>query len=91
MIKEVTFYYPKDIAKTEETYRLRTLNDFIHLSSFIYRRNIVKETKDYKMGKCIIRVKISWFNSKKFDNFLEKEYSKTKIVYTIKNIYGGNI
>lgn len=91
MIKEVTFYYPKDIINTEETYRIRAFNDFIHLSSSIYSRNIVKEAKDYKTGKCIIRVKISWFNSKKFDNFLEKEYSKTKIVYTIKNIYGGNI
>lgn len=91
MIKEVTFYYPKDLVYTEETYKFHIGYDFEQILTCKYTKNITRELKDYKTGKFIIKVKIKWFNSRKFDRFLEEKYSKTKIVYTIKNIYGGNI
>lgn len=91
MIKEVTFYYPKDLTYTEKLYKFRMCYDFEQMLTCKYTQNITRELKNYKTGKFIIRVKINWFNSKKFDKFLKDKYSKTKIIYTIKNIYGGNM
>lgn len=91
MIKEVTFYYPKDTVRTKELYEFSANVDFDYLLTYKYTKNIVREFKDYKTGKFIVRVKISWINSKRFDKFLKNKYSKTKTIYTIRNIYGGNI
>lgn len=91
MIKEVTFYYPKDTVRTKELYEFSANVDFDYLLTYKYTKNIVREFEDYKTGKFVIRVQINWINSKRFDNFLKDGYSKTKIIYTIRNIYGGNI
>lgn len=91
MIKEVTFYYPKDTVRTKELYEFSANVDFDYLLTYKYTKDIIREFKDYKTGKFVVRVKINWINSKKFDKFIEKGYSKNRIVYTIKNIYGGNI
>ena len=91
MIKEVTFYYPKDLVCSKELYEFCAGNDFDCVLMSKYTQNITRELKGYKTGKFVVKVKINWFNSRKFDKFIEEKYSKTKTVYTVKNIYGGNI
>lgn len=91
MIKEVTFYYPKELVCSKELYKIRVGYDFDYLLMCKYTKNIVRDLRNYKNGKLIVKVKINWFNSRKFDKFLKEKYSRTKIIYTTKNIYGGNI